>query len=144
VKVTRTTFAQFVGEVHSLSADSLFVSSPGGMASAVPWSEVSRLQVSVGKQRNTRRVAIWGFATAAVVWTIIGIAGDPVDRDYTPDWAVALYGTGIFGLPSAGIGALIGRFVWSERWRDVSIPRVQPSVFALPDGRIGIGVRYRR
>jgi len=136
-------FSRHVGEVHNLSADTLFVVSSDGMVSPVPWSEMSRLQVSLGKRRNTLRGALWGFAAAAAVSTILGIAGNPADRDNTPDWAAVLIFTGLSGLPSAGIGALIGRFVWSERWREVSLPVVQPSVVALPGGRIGVGVRYR-
>ncbi len=143
VKVTGMTFAPLVGEVHSLSPDTLFVASPDGMVSPMPWSAVSRLQVSVGKRRNTRRGAVLGFTAAGIASVVVAIAGDASERDGATDWEAFLVLAGVSCLPSAGIGALIGRVVWSERWREVSITGVRPSVVALPGGRLGVGVRYR-
>jgi hypothetical protein len=113
---------------------------------AVGLGTVERLQVSLGKRRNTLTGALWGGGIGAGLG-VLGAISLP-DCDFGNDewlwWcdgeeAVVILGSAFAG---AAWGALIGTFIKTERWGDIP-----PATLTLRSegGRVGLtlGVKLR-
>jgi hypothetical protein len=111
---------------------------------AVGLGTVERLQVSLGKKGNTLTGALWGGGIGLGLG-VLGALSLP-DCDFGNDewlwWcegdeALVILGT---ALPMAGLGALIGTFIRTERWGDIP-----PATLTLrsEDGRLGFAIGYR-
>jgi hypothetical protein len=111
---------------------------------AVGLGTVERVQVSLGKRRNTLKGAAWGGG----IGLGLGVLAATSLPDCGPgfeDWlwwcegdeAVVILGT---TLGVAAWGALIGTFIKSERWGEVP-----PATLSLLSerGRVGLALRVR-
>jgi hypothetical protein len=101
---------------------------------AISIRDVVRLEVSRGRRRALG--AGVGFAAGAVLGATVGaVAYSGTD---TPRETVAVGSAAFGGVVSALLGLLIGGMI--DRWEEVPLDRLRPSVAAQHDGRLGLAV----
>ena len=109
------------GTVESWNRDTLELTAEGNWSRSIPLPELVSLEISRGSQRNTGKGALAGGIAGATFGAISSIAialADPFDGGGFGAYAVFTVGTAAIG---AGIGALIGSLVTSERWEEVPV-----------------------
>lgn len=118
-------------EVIAQRGDSLWLRSLlHADTSVVVIPSLTRLDVSLGRHSHGLRGAAIGLLSGAVVGGVWG-ASMPVPEChdlvcFTPSSRgeqAAVFG-GTFALLGAGVGALIGKGQWSERWERVKLPSI--------------------
>ncbi len=133
------------GTVVALTPDTLEVRLAGhAEASHVPLSQVTRLDVSLGKQRHLIRAAGIGFIVGGVIGAVAGAAdGSSCTGEFLCPGAGggAVLG-GVFVGSLGGIVGLIAGVVPSERWERVPLEARRISV-VTPSGSHGRGVGLR-
>jgi hypothetical protein len=109
------------GTVESWNRDTLELTVEGKWSRVIPLPELVSLEISRGSRRNTGKGALAGGIAGAAFGTISSIAiavADPIEGGGFGTYAVFTVGTAAIG---AGIGALIGSLVKSERWEEVPV-----------------------
>jgi hypothetical protein len=123
-----------VGRLDSVDADSLRLRRALETSMAISIRDVVRLEVSRGRRRALG--AGVGFAAGAVLGATVGaVAYSGTD---TPKETVAVGSAAFGGVVSALFGLLIGGMI--DRWEEVPLDRLRPSVAAQHDGRLGLAV----
>jgi hypothetical protein len=110
-----------------------------------PLTDVTRLEVHAGRRAFTGRGALIGAGAGILVGIPVGIIEQSrYDCDPENAWAPCIPpGPTIplmFGLLGAGLGALTGSFIKTDRWEEVPLDRLQVSIAPSRNG-IGIGAR---
>jgi hypothetical protein len=130
VRVTGADNHQQTGTVVSLSRDTVVGRWDDGVTSAVALDGVTRLDVSIGRKGNAKRVARIGFLGGIAVGAIIGLVEKPpqeceIDSGDNPETRLCrglARGTSfvVNTLAGGGAGAIYGLFlgalVRTERW----------------------------
>ena len=140
VRVSAPGAPRATGVIHSITPDSLVLfAEPNGARFGIARSTIQSLQISHGRSAaaGAKKGALWGAATFGGVGVAIAIllAGDQgnVTGINPAGFAAVAIAEG------AGIGALIGAAVKSEKWETVSI---QPAVaFSSKELRLGFSIR---
>jgi len=130
------------GTIQRLTPDSIVLfAEPNGSRIGIARSTIQSLQVSQGRSASAgaKKGALWGAGIFGGIGVLIAVqlASDnfPSDPDQFSPKAVAA----IAIAEGAGIGAIIGGFVKSEKWETVS---VQPAVSMSSNGlRVGFNIR---
>jgi hypothetical protein len=112
-----------VGEIAGLTAEGLTLGSQAGEAHSFEWSELSRVDVSVGRRGNAGKGALIGLGIG-VVFGAIAASGET--GDLGPGF-VFVVGSAVVGLPLTIVGAFVGSTIHSDLWQETAIPAVGPS-----------------
>jgi hypothetical protein len=145
--LAETRGTRFVGHVDRVSADSLWIhlDSADGPLLSIDRATIQELEVSSGRKRNAGKGALWGGGVGLALGILGAIAVDDCGVSINDDFFDFCDGeeaTIILGstLTLAGVGALVGLLVTSERW--VEIP---PASLTLrgEDGQLGLGIEVR-
>jgi len=133
---------------HSLDGGILTVTTDSTLQ--CPLSDVTRLDVHQGRHGHPWRGAGIGFGAGVVagVFTALlvcqGQQGqDCYDESTDMTWLIAEISGASGGLVGAGIGALIGANVKTDRWEEVPLDELRVHSLVTPDGRFGLGVSLR-
>jgi hypothetical protein len=154
VRITQIDQKPRVAVVVSRSADTLLVRWPdlANTVSAVPVSEITRLQLSNGRHRKVAKGMLWGSVGAGTAGAILGAA------TYSPCNSTAPFGCllapegrfesammvgvvgGVLGLVVGGLVGLPSR----DDWRTVPLDAQRVALSVKPRGSAtGIGVSLR-
>ena len=96
-------------------------------------SSLSRLEISKGLRSNTGKGALIGGGIGLVVGGAMSInAGANVDKNVTTAEYLAF--TGLVAVGGAGIGALVGALIKSERWEELPLDRLRLGIAPRSDG----------
>lgn len=107
---------------------------PRGEVAHVGWADIERLEVSRGKQGNTLKGLLGGAAAWGIMVGLIA-AFDTLDESGVAEPVV------IGGF--LGGGALVGRRIQTEKWREVPVPTVGGSAAGNGTGfRLEFVVRF--
>ncbi len=148
VRVTHD-MGRSVGRLVHLSGDSLVVVTDDNDQIRFRSDQIQRVELSGGKHRNAQQGLLIGSAAGLAVGVVAALTlperGCSSFSGYCAgDEALAVVGNTLSG---AGLGALIGVFVKSERWQEGSLPDLEPMVTLQPQGdhrmTLGIGLRLR-
>jgi len=123
VRLHGPALATQVGEIASLSAEGLTFAPEDGQAHSFEWSELSRMDVSVGRRSHTGHGALIGLGIG-LVYGAVAASGN--DTDMGSGFVFAVGGV-IVGLPLAIVGAFVGSTVHSDVWQASPIPAAAPS-----------------
>ena len=120
---------RYAGRVVAVGADSLTLHRDGAPApSAVPFTRITKLEVSRGRHPNGWRGAELGLVGGAAVGTVVGLVtykqgrGEcyfiaPCTPDYRPEEGVSPGGGAVLGATGGLIvGTIAGRFIRTEKW----------------------------
>jgi hypothetical protein len=118
VRLHGPTFRTQVGDIASLSAAGLALEPKAGEVRSFEWSELSRMDVSVGQRGNAGRGALIGLGLG-VVFGAIAASGET--GDLGPGF-VFVVGSAVVGLPLTIVGAFIGSTIQSDVWQESPIP----------------------
>jgi hypothetical protein len=100
----------------------------------IPWADVSKLQVSRGKHRNTLKGVLFGAAAWALTLGLMA-AFDTLDESGLGEPLV------IGGYLATG--ALVGTLVKTERWGEVPVPSAGRAVSRSGPGlRLQVAIRF--
>lgn len=143
VRVSAPGAPRATGVIYSITPDSLVLfAEPNGGRFGIARSTIQSLQVSHGRSAaaGAKKGALWGAATFGGfgVAIAIGLASDPANGESSIGINPAGFAA-IAIVEGAGIGALIGAFVKSEKWETVSI---RPAVaFGSKELKLGFSIR---
>jgi hypothetical protein len=130
-----------VGHVFPSSPDSIAIGRDLGGRQAFSWSEVDRVDYSVGMKGNAGRGALIGAGVMSLL--VIGgaviesVSGESNDSAFQGDeWGaeVVILVLPFFAALGAGVGAIVGSVIQTERW--VILP------IASSDGHPGAGLSF--
>ncbi len=132
-----------VGNVLGLTGDSLIVRQEGRASPLLlPLETVGRIELSEGRHARTGRGALIGLVSGAVLGTGLVVAAasneEPGDFEGLLTFLALVTGVGV-SAAGVGIGALVGSFVHTERWREVPLHELR--VGAGAQGGVAISVR---
>lgn len=118
----------------------LFEESSGRGVWTFPFSQVQRLETSIGDRRGHRphiiRGATWGAGIGALAGLLFAATATPSDPDRKYSQPLSMLTAGIVG---AGIGGYIGSRVREEAWAPIPIPR---RVSLVPGIRSRVGITF--
>jgi len=108
---------------------------------SVSMARLTLIEVYGGRRSRAGAGALIGFATGFAFGTILGAlgCGENSYLDCSRLGGAAAGGAAV-GAVGAGVGALAGLSIRSDRWRAVPVSRASPSVVSLGQGRVGMGV----
>ena len=135
VRVTHPGEGTRVGTVVALTADTLEVRFAGRSdAALMPLDQVTRVDVSRGRERRVLRRAGVGFFVGAGIGAVSGAISESQCRPETDYICLsagggALVGGAFFGTVGGLVGAIAG-LVPSERWERVSVERRRIGIVA--------------
>jgi len=133
-----------VGVYHESGAENLLIYVDGTAQALIPWNDVSVLQRSRGLHNNAAKGALIGLAGGAAFGLGTGIlAASQGDSFWDAETGEVLLFTLITGATGAGLGALIGLAIKSEKWENVPSDQWQIQVAPDPNGGVAIGVNLR-
>ena len=139
VRVTLLTYglAKIEGRFHGFEQDTLLVFlSESNEVAQIPRDQVRDFRVHRGSGRHPWKGLGIGFGSGALLGAVVGLSeGD--------DWlfsaeAKAAMGATWIGLIGGVTGLVIGSFITTEHWEQISLPDVRPSVQVGYDGRFGV------
>jgi hypothetical protein len=115
-----------VGTLDAWDRRSLELAGSDSVPRTIPLSDVVRLEVSRGKKGH----ALTGLAIGATAGVAAGVVtmafafsnGDEGDMFYEDRWAIAAVITAVTTVAGAGLGALVGALIKTEKWEDVPLP----------------------
>lgn len=118
----RTSTDRVTGSVLGLDEAGLLIQTGAGPGPVrIPLETVERLAVAVGKKGHAKEGAAIGFIPGALALGYVMAAftcmDEPSDCRGTQGW---ITGAALGGSVTAGIGALIGLAIRTERWRPVA------------------------
>lgn len=129
------------GTIVSHRRDSVRINRRYGNAVSVPVSELTRLQISLGRSRplGAVRGILWGAGAGLAVGAVASLTPNSCTESCGHEAADHFVFTPVAGaLVGAGIGAVLG----AERWRTVPLP-AQVTVEPSRLGGVAIGFRLR-
>lgn len=119
VRLTGPTIGTIVGQVRRSYTDGVELEVPGqAQIVSVSWSAVSAAQVSSRRRSYARVGAVVGLAIGTAVAAYTACCTEYEDPGAGTVFAIGFV---VLGLPSAGVGALVGSHIRSDVWRDVPI-----------------------
>jgi hypothetical protein len=154
VRITHAGQNPRIAVVVARSADTLLVRWPEYTnAVAVPFAEISRLDVSTGRHRNVLKGAVVGTLSAGAVGAVLGAA------TYTPCESTEFLGcflaptsaaesAAVGGVVGGVLGLIVGSLVGlpaRDDWRRVSLDEQRVAVAVTPRGRgtdLGVSLRF--
>ena len=120
---------RYTGRVTAVSADTLTLERDDAPApSAIPFSAITKLEVSRGKHPNGWRGAGIGFVGGAALGAVVGLVTHKPGRgncflliactaDYRPETGIdPSAGAALGAVGGTLIGAVAGRMIYSEKW----------------------------
>ena len=135
-----------VGELVSISAENIKLTTSPADTVLVPRSAVSKIDLYMGTKSGAGHGALTGFLVGAAGGALMGVAASGSDDDEFLDFDAGELAatTGVlFGAIGAGVGAIIGSGSRRDRWT----PTVLPTAMIVPDEpggkRVAFGVRIR-
>lgn len=139
---------QFVGTISDLSGDTLVVQgadADGSESRSIAVQHIGRLEVSQGRKSNWLTGGLLGAVAGGVGGLVTGNAScEEDDFIFTLRRGQCIGITAMgFAVLGAGVGALIGAFIKTERWEQVPIRNLRLSVTPRRGGvTLGISVAY--
>ena len=138
----KTADSKSVGTLTEKTEQQLTLRLENGSVIRVPWVNVERLDVSLGKSGNVGKGALIGLGAGVLVGIVVAQndceGSSFVFESETECTGFAALAHGVIGL--AG-GALVGAFVKTERWKEVD---TDPQItLALPKRGIGARLQVR-
>lgn len=136
---------RITGTLEEWRRDTLYVISDGGsegtVARPLALGSLSRLEVSEGHRSNAGKGALIGGGIGLALGGAFSLIAAPrVDTEVpTSDYLLL---TGIAAAGGAGIGALIGSFSKSERWREYPLDRLRVGLLPSSDGGYRLTVTW--
>ena len=109
---------------------------------SVSTARLTLIEVYDGRRSRAGTGALVGFVTGFAFGALVGAAvgcGPTFHVECSRAAGIAVNGVAL-GAVGAGVGALRGRSIRSDRWREVALPRVTPRVAPLGEGGLGIGI----
>ena len=137
-----STSCVFAGDLLALRGDTARID-VGGVATDLALSLATRVERSDGRRTHRLAGAALGFSLIGgglYLWMDSNEFCDPSDNQDAIGVRECLALAGLAGVGGAGLGALIGHFVRTERWREVPAERVRISV--APDARGGVALTH--
>jgi len=131
------------GTLVSLDSAALVIATGKDTVTA-PRASITALEVSTGTKSHAGKGALIGLGAGLVTGVVVGIAASGSDNgdffDFSAgEWAV---GVGLTGAAiGAGVGAIVGAGIHSDRWTPVVLPAV--GLRGSGDRRVAIGLRIR-
>ncbi len=128
---------RYDGRVAALTPDTLTVDSL-----AIPIAVLTRLDVHRGRKGNASLGASIGMFSGGAGFLVLSLA--TCEDGFIFDKGECTAFGALFGLVAgAGLGAIIGAFVRTDRWEEFPSDRLQ--VIIAPDrvNHVGVGVRLR-
>ena len=127
------------GVVVQTDAEFLTVSIGSGMAPVrIALASIERLEVARGRRTAAKEGALWGGVVAAALGALaVAGIGEALCENATSCGASAegyLVGIGIFGAAGAGLGALAGLAIKTDRWERVPLDRLRVGIRPVADG----------
>lgn len=128
VRLVGPTIGRMTGPVRALTPDTITLDLAWGgelnrSPRPVPWSAVSRAEVSLERHAYVGKGALIGFAAGAALTAFAATTSG----DLAPGYVFAA-GTVYLALPLAGLGALFGAVTRHEVWREITPPgRARPA-----------------
>jgi hypothetical protein len=128
---------KLTGTLEEWGSDTLYVVPDGASqdvaARAISLSSLSRLETSRGMKSNAGKGALIGGGIGLVIGGGMSlIAGSTVDTEVTStDYLIF---TGLVTVGGAGIGALIGALIKSERWQEYPLDGLHVGLVPTSDG----------
>lgn len=137
VRVSAPDF-KLVGTAAGLEPDTLLMESRDARL-AIPLSPLAKLEVHRGRKSNTGNGALIGFVSGAVIGAAMGAAPCPENAYVCIEgWEGAALGGGVLGAVGAGLGALVGAVMRTDRWEEVPLDRLR--VGLAPQKELGLMV----
>ena len=135
--------------VLNVRSDTLFLQIAPAETLAVALAGVSRLEVSTGRRRYTRRGLVVGTLIGVTSGAFMGYtSGD--DKGWifalTAEEKAVLYGAGL-GVTGLVIGAVVGAFQVSDRWTSVPLGSAKPTPrlqMRRGEARLAVAVSFWR
>ena len=109
-----------IGSLTGSDRDSLTLRVRGGESATLGWSEISRVEQSIGVHRHTLAGAAIGFGAGALMGAAYGSGIKSWDISSTNG---AIYLGIVFGVGGGLLGAIVGDFIRTERWRPIAVWR---------------------
>jgi hypothetical protein len=104
----------------------------------IPFTAISRVEVSAGRRSNIGRGAKWGALVGAGAGALLGLAAMSEDDGYFEFGAeavpIGMLGGGVFG---GAVGGLFGALTTSERWA----PGAAAVALTAGGDRVGVSAR---
>jgi hypothetical protein len=127
------------GVVVQTDAESLTVSLGSGQSPVrIPLASIERLEVARGRRTTAREGAAYGGLVGAVLGGLAVAGLAEALCDYGSDCSASaegyLVGAGIFGAAGAGVGALTGLAIKTDRWERLPVDRVRVGIRPAPGG----------
>ena len=128
------------GRLTLVSGDTIMIAARDSMW-VYDLNEVSRVEVSRGRKSHWLAGAGIGFVVgAATAYVALSSGGSTSTCDQSANQDAVSVGECIAlaalvgGVPGAGLGAVAGLFIRSERWQDVPVDRLRVSIGPEPGG----------
>ena len=146
VRITHAGQKPRTAVVVAHSADSLLVRWPEYTnAVAVPFAEISRLDVSTGRHRRLLKGAALGTLSAGTVGAVLGAATySPCESTEFLGCLMAVIGGVVGGVLGLIVGTLVG-LPSRDDWQQVSLDASRVAVAVTPRGRrtdLGLSLRF--
>jgi hypothetical protein len=129
--------SRFDGTLVGLEDASLTVDVGKGALVRVPRADVTRLEISVGRPRQTLRGLVIGAAAVAAVFALLPPADECADLPLC--WTSRGAGAGYGAFLGATYGSLIGTFVRRDRWSPMTLTSASTTGHGR---RVGVGVSF--
>ena len=134
-----TTVERIVGTLASWEGEQLTVEvvKPGHLRGRVTFvvDSITKFEMRTG-QTSSARAGLW-------IGILAGGAAGAVWCDNFGRCDKTLVAAGLFALPGALLGALIGSHVRTERWEEVPLDQFRVSIVPQRDGRFALGLSVR-
>jgi hypothetical protein len=127
------------GVVVQTDAGFLTVSLGSGRSPVrIPVASIERLEVARGRRTAAKEGAQWGGLVGAVLGGLavnaLGAALCENARGCGASAEAHLVGVGLFGTAGAGVGALTGLAIKTDRWERVPVDRIRVGMTPVPAG----------
>ena len=127
------------GVVVQSDAEFLIVSLGSGQPPVrIPLASIERLEIARGRRTAAKEGALWGGVLGTVLGGLAVFGLSQAMCDYGSDCGGSmeafLAGAGIFGAAGAGVGALAGLAVKTDRWERVPVDRVRVGIRPVAHG----------
>lgn len=104
-----------------------------------PLSDVTRLEEHRGRESwGWWKGGLIGFVVGAGAGAAYGAGPGYSDCDLAKEGCMLIFGA-IGAVPGVLVGSLVGAAVETDRWGEVPLPPVRPSLQVSANGRLGLG-----
>ena len=136
------------GQLLKIGADSISLADSDGPAvTELPTSSITRVEVSSGRRRHTKLGLLIGagagILAGALVWSGLSEVGCGTEGEPFTDCPRDPAGGAVTFAVSAGLGALTGALIQTDRWVDVPVSRLRVSLAPARSSRgIAMGLTW--